>query len=64
MSIERLGQACVAISVLVLASSVQIAAAGNIIQNSSFEVPKVPRGFVREVPYRFDPRYLRPRHAG
>jgi hypothetical protein len=50
MSIERLGQACVAISVLILASSVQIAAAGNIIQNSSFEVPKVPRGSYARFP--------------
>jgi hypothetical protein len=50
MSIERLGQACVAISVLILASSVQIAASGNIIQNSSFEVPKVPRGSYARFP--------------
>jgi hypothetical protein len=32
------------VSALILASSVQIAAAGNILENSSFEVPKVPRG--------------------
>jgi len=44
MSIKRRSQAGAAVSWLILASSVQIAAAGNLVANSSFGVPRVPRG--------------------
>jgi hypothetical protein len=44
MKIERLGRACLTLSALILASSARITTAGNILENASFEVPKVPRG--------------------
>jgi hypothetical protein len=50
MCIERLGPACVAVSALILASSVQIAVAGNILGNFGFEVPKAPRGDYARLP--------------
>jgi hypothetical protein len=43
MNVERLGRACLALLALILASRAQIAIAGNILENASFEVPKVPR---------------------
>jgi len=41
--IQRIAQRCVAIA-LILASTVQVAAAGSLLSNVSFEVPKVPHG--------------------